>query len=155
MSIRCPTLVIHHQAGKEYWAEQEIGDILFPYDFDLKIEKTVYRGVLLVYTSIKPLKAYRLVKREILTSVDKVIPVTTCLKTDNIDELFSLLDKLIRNQIKGTCINLVISLRGSLKQIEKLLVSFIREHALVNRRCKQVLYLESIDDLLLIGHIEE
>jgi len=121
----------------------------------LKIEKTVYKGVLLVYTNIEPIRAYRLVKKEILTNIDKVIPVTACFKIDTPDELISLLDKLILNRLEGTCINLIISLRGSLKQIEKPLVSIIREHALVNGKCKQVLHLESISNLILIGGIGE
>ncbi len=101
------------------------------------------------------MKAYRLVVKEILTSIDRVIPIIACFKIEKHDELTSLIDSIIPNYLKENCVNLSISLRGSLKNMKKPLISAISKHALVDRRCTRILYMESIDDLLLLGYIRD
>ncbi|MCE4614328.1 MAG: hypothetical protein F7B60_02185 [Desulfurococcales archaeon] len=155
MPLRCPALIIHHQAGKEYWAEQEVGDILFPYDINVSIERTPYRGVLLVYTKVDPSRAYRLVENEILTSIDKVIPVSDCYLLEEPDEIPKFIEKFVKAILNGDCVNLLISLRGSLKHLEKTVISIVRKYLSTYRKCRSILYIESIDKLLLIGFVED
>ncbi|MEB3845542.1 MAG: hypothetical protein GSR83_00665 [Desulfurococcales archaeon] len=153
MSIRCPTLIVHHQAGKEYWAEQEIGDILLPHDPDVKIERTDYRGVLLVYTNIPSSKAYRLVTREILTSIDRVIPVEDCFIIRSTGDLERALNS-ITIRVRGfECVRANISLRGYLKERSLALDKEINKRLRVDKACRTVLYVESVDDLLMYGFV--
>jgi hypothetical protein len=151
MPVRCPILVVHHQAGKEYWAEQEIGDIILPYDPSVKIERTDYRGVLLVYTNLHPAKAYKLVSREILTSVDRVIPITNCLIVRTKNDLENALKEITANAASYECLRPIISLRGRFKEYYHLLENVISQNLRTGKKCSIILYIESIDDLLMYG----
>ncbi|MEB3786638.1 MAG: hypothetical protein GSR75_00845 [Desulfurococcales archaeon] len=151
MPIRCPTLIVHHQAGKEYWAEQEIGDILFPHDPGVIIERTDYRGVLLVYTSIPPNKAYRLITREVLTSIDRVIPVEGCFKVGSASNLEEAIETVFSVVKRYECVRASVSLRGWLKKYSRILSREITENLHVEKSCRTILYVESIDSYLLYG----
>jgi len=148
MPIPCPTLVIRHPAGKEYWAEQEIGDTIFPYDNNVEIKTTSHRGVMLVYTSLDPLQAYRLARRETYTSINNVIPAVNCAP---LQEAYETIRHALY-QCPDT-VRLDVHIRGEAKEVldeEKLKELITGSGYRVNRRSPAVLHIETIYDKIIV-----
>jgi hypothetical protein len=70
------------------------------------------------------------------------------------NELEAVLKKFIETIPKDDCIKLQISLRGSVKRLEKKAISIIRENFHVDKKCRRILYIESVNQLLLIGYVQ-
>ncbi len=89
-----PILIVTCRAGSEDWCEEEIGNILFPHDPDIKIEKTRYPGLLIIYSDkIDPIKAYTYAYAFEYGFVEKIIPIYVYEKFTL--ENISLLERLI------------------------------------------------------------
>ena len=153
MPLRCPTLIVRHPAGKEYWAEQEIGDTLFPHDPNVEIKHTPYRGVILVYTSLPTEKAYQLTLRETYTSINKVIPATHCTTIDKLKETLNSITEKCQ-----PCARLDIHIRGQKAKTtiteEKIEKTLSQLKLCVSRKCPKTLHIETIEEILIVSCTE-
>ena len=86
-----PVLIITCRAGSEDWCEEEIGNVLFPYDPEVRVVKTKYPGLLIVYSKLDPLRAYTISLSSEYGFVEKIIPVQIYDKF-NIDALDKILN---------------------------------------------------------------
>ena len=81
MKLKCPKLLITTGKGKERQAIEEVVNILFEYDSEAYGVKTVFDGVVLVYTSLDPKFALNVVKKKPTSVIFKVVPLEACVKT--------------------------------------------------------------------------
>ncbi len=82
MKVKCPKLLVTTGKGKENQAIEEIINILFEYDSGAYGEKTVFDGVVLVYTSLNPKFALNVIKKKPTSVVFKVVPLEVCVETN-------------------------------------------------------------------------
>ncbi len=73
-------LLITVRARKEEQAILEIGDALFKHDPKITPVKTRYPGVIIVYTNISVIKAYRILLNQTLAYPLKIYPLNTSLE---------------------------------------------------------------------------
>jgi len=78
---KCPKLLVTTSKGKENQAIEEILNILFEYDNSVQGLKTEYDGVILVYTSLNPKEAVKIIRNKPTSVIFKVIPLETCVET--------------------------------------------------------------------------
>lgn len=81
MKTKCPKLLVTTGKGKEKQAIEEIVNILFEYDNGAYGEKTVFDGVVLIYTSLEPKDAIEIIRKKPTSVIFKVIPIEMCVKT--------------------------------------------------------------------------
>lgn len=80
--MRCPKLLITCPHGREERAIEEIMDILMVEDLNVECEKSKFPGVVLVYTSLDPLKAAKMLYEKPTSYIFRIVPVFKCVKTD-------------------------------------------------------------------------
>ncbi len=148
-----PILIVTCKAGNEEWCENEIGNILFPYDPDIKVVRTKYSGLLLVYSyKLDPNKAYRIAKSYEYGFVKNIIPVNYY--TRDMNELLS----YIRSSIsKVKKIKLKVRVRGQ-RNLAKILwskiIEVLRQLGISHDPGAQyVLDVEVIDEYFYVGFI--
>ncbi|HID72624.1 TPA: hypothetical protein EYP38_01670 [Candidatus Micrarchaeota archaeon] len=110
-----PKLLVTSPVGKESWAEVEVGNALFHGDPRVKVEKAAFPGVLLVYTSLSAEEAFKLVRKQYLAFVNRVVPVHTLSFLTSAGEV----EKFVRNfllqereRLKGRTVSVRVALRG-------------------------------------------
>ena len=102
-----PVLIITCRAGSEDWCEEEIGNVLFPYDPEVRVVRTKYPGLLIVYSKLDPLRAYTISLSSEYGFVERIIPVQVYDKF-NIDAL----DKILNIVGYGEKIKVKLRVRG-------------------------------------------
>ncbi|MCD6301359.1 MAG: hypothetical protein J7L82_04735 [Staphylothermus sp.] len=148
-----PVLIVTCRAGSEDWCEEEIGNVLFPHDPELKVVKTKYPGLLIVYSKLDPLKAYTISLSSEYGFVEKIIPVQIHDKF-NIDAL----DKILNIVGYGEKLKVKLRVRGRRglstiiwKKIMDLLKRKNSKHDPSSNIC---LYVEVIDDYFYVGRVK-
>ena len=76
--MRPPTYVATVKYGKEEFAEREIGDALYPLDPEIRIDKTVHRGVLAVYTKLNRQELLNALKANPPSALERIVPIEFC-----------------------------------------------------------------------------
>ena len=74
--------VITTKYGKENQASLEIGDALYPYDPLVKISKSVYGGVILLYSSLEFNEIITILRSNALVYARRIIKVDRCCPSD-------------------------------------------------------------------------
>jgi len=74
-------LVVTTPVSKEEQAINEIIDILLALDENIKVEKTKYPGVILVYSSLNPHELARILYTTPTSTIIRIVPCDICVKT--------------------------------------------------------------------------
>jgi len=155
-------LIVTCRAGSEDWCEEEIGNVLFHKDYEIEVLKTRYPGLLMVYSSrLKPDEAYRYARSYEYGFVEKIIPANEIIiYSDSItpDRLEKAVDSLIQEKNLPSRVRLKMKIRGyrGLSPILwKNIIRILDKHGLRHDPSSQIcLYVEGIDDLLVLGIAE-
>lgn len=92
-----PALIVTCKTGAVEQCIHEVGNTLFHKDQNVRIERTKYEGVLLVYTSLGPERAYKLSYHREYGFVKNVIPVHCTLESAlSLDQLVECLKALTK-----------------------------------------------------------
>ena len=145
--------------GKESWGEVEVGNSILPEDPDVKITKTVFPGVLLVYTvALDSFHAYRLVLSSEPAFILRVVPILDCVSTRTSKDIISRIDTLLdtfARHLKEACIEM--TLRSSSigeKEIQKIIEEVFRQRGIrFSSKAAVVLKIESVCNCYLFSII--
>ena len=136
--------VVTTKYGKELRAELELGDTIFPYDTNVEIRYTKFKGVLLLITK---LDFKELIGRLLVfppSCVERIVPVDICCSMSN---LFDCLESYVRSRRFCTY---RFGRKGSLnKELIMKIEKLIRKY--LNKGCDKVLHIEPIDNEVCIG----
>lgn len=73
-----PKYVVTVRYGKEKRAELELGDSIFPYDNEVKIMRTNFKGVLILFTRLGFKDLIGILSIHPPSTVERIVPVDTC-----------------------------------------------------------------------------
>ncbi len=147
--MKQPTYVVTVKYGKEKFAEQEIGDAIFPLDPEVKILPTPHKGVLVIYTSLSHEKFMTRLKAFPPATVERVVRVSFCC------ELRSLLE-CVRNELSKGDINFAkvrFGRRGSLSKGKYYELNCLLKE-LASTQSRNTLLVEPVNSLICFGVVE-
>ncbi len=122
-------LIVTTKPGKERVVENQVGDSLYIMDPDVTIEHSRYPGVLLVYTSLDPWRAFWLVNAYPIHGASRIVVVECCVENE-FDKLLQCIKSLLIKRVDNRRIGLEIAIRGRFfdkKVIEKNLLKLLKE----------------------------
>ncbi len=88
-ALKKPSYIVTTKYGKELRAELEIGDSIYELDPDVIIERSKYRGVLLVYTKLGHEEFIKRLTMYPPTAVERVVRIDLCCSMNNVIECVS------------------------------------------------------------------
>lgn len=152
MNFDTPKLIITCRGTSIDLCEHEIGNVLFPRDPDVRIQRTNYQGVLLVYTLLSVDKAYATSAHREYGFVENIIPIQCALNYPFEEEklvncLNSLnLPKVVKLRVRSR------GVRGVSSNIYNFVIEKLRSmgitHSSISKIC---LYIELIEKTIYIG----
>ncbi|WP_448577837.1 hypothetical protein [Thermosphaera sp.] len=147
MSTENPVLLVTCRQGCDEWCEEEVGNIIFRKDPELRIVKTPYPGVLLIYSGVlTPDKAYRIVVFREYGFVENIIPVQCSGRIEEFDSFVQCVGNLLRDLRKVKLKLRVRGLRGYSEilwgRLKKYLEEKGIEHSPESPTC---LFIETVD----------
>ncbi len=157
---KCPKLLVTTPIGKESWGEIEVGNSIFPEDPDVNVFKTVFPGVLLVYSSaLEPFHTYRLVLSSEPAFLTRVVPILDCVNTHAPEDLVSRINTIIDVFARSSKeLSIEIVLRGSTikeKELRKLVFDIFRRRGIrFVKEADKVLKIESVCDCYFFSIIQ-
>ena len=141
-----PNYVVTVKFGKEDFSARELGDAIFPYDNNVLVVKTRFKGVLLLYTNLSFAELLKVLAVFPPAYVERIVKVDFCCPIDKVREC--IVEQLIQKRIQYGTIR--FGRTGSLgrkltKEIEQLLMK--------NRKYgdDNVLHVEPINDHVCFG----
>ncbi len=145
-----PKLLVTCKPGNEEWCENEIGNVLFHYDKFIRIERTRYPALLLVYTELEPTAALRILESYEYGYVKNIIPIQ--IVASSIEEVLERLPTLLKGidmvrvklRIRGRRGYSPLYWRQVMSKLKEIGVS----HSSSSSHC---LHIEVIDDMFLAG----
>ncbi|MEM4718391.1 MAG: hypothetical protein QXE81_06540 [Desulfurococcaceae archaeon] len=152
MSLNAPRLIITCRGTSIDLCEHEIGNVLFPRDPDVKIERTSYQSVLLVYTHLDVDKAYAFCAHREYGFVENIIPIHCTLtypfEEEGLSKCLSSLNipKNIKLRVRAR------GIRGVSSSIYHLAIEKLRSIGIShNSSSKTCLYIELINTTIYVG----
>lgn len=145
-----PALIVTCRVGHEAICEEEIGNVLFPRDPQVRIEGTGYPDVLAVYTKLSADDAYRVVSLREYGFVENVIPVHFALEYPR--DIGKVVEAAKALADKGPCVELRVRSRGVRGVSSELYRELAR--ALGDRICKgsgECIFVEIMNERIYVG----
>lgn len=147
-----PKLIVTCRSSSVEFCEQEIGNVIFPRDHDVRIERTKYAGVLFVHTTLTPEKVYAIASHREYGFVENIIPIHCVLEYP--PEAVKLKECLGRI-VKSNKVKLKVrsrGVRGVSKDLFKKVVEYLNDMNISHdSRIKTCLYVEILDNKTYIG----
>ncbi len=145
-----PVLIVTCKPGNEEWCESEIGNVLFHLDPELRIAKTRYSALLIVYSRIDPVKAYKHVKNYEYGFVANIIPVYYT--TNSFEELLLVIQNLVKGFSRVKVKLRIRGVRGKSREYWVRIKEALREIGVIHDpRSRKCLFVEVIDDVFYTG----
>jgi tRNA acetyltransferase TAN1 len=152
-SLLKPVLLVTCKTNSDVLCEHEIGNVLFIRDPDVRVEKTIFTGVLLVYSNLDVNTAYRVASSREYGFVESIIPIQ-CTLTLPINPT-SLRGCLAEITSRGARVKLRVrarGVRGVSSRIYSLVVNILRELGVtVESSSSTCLFVEVIESNVYIG----
>ncbi|MCD6428817.1 MAG: hypothetical protein J7L12_04300, partial [Desulfurococcales archaeon] len=141
-----PNYVVTVKFGKEDFSARELGDAIFPYDSNVLVVKTKFKGVLLLYTNLSFPELLRVLAVFPPAYVERIVKVDFCCPVDEARECVT--EQLTQKRIQYGTVRFgrIGSLGRELaREIENLLIRY--------RNCgnSNVLHVEPINDHVCFG----
>ncbi len=145
-------LIVTTKPGKEEVVENQVGDSLYIEDINITIKRTKYSGVLLVYTSLSPWRAFWLVNTYPIHGASRIIVVECCTERE-LSKLLQCIKSLLMKHVNDKGIGLEITIRGHLynkKVIEANIFKLLKEteFELTFKGIEYELKIEVIDNII-------
>ncbi len=144
----CPKAIITSKPKRESWAYEELWDTLFEIDPNLKVVRSKFKGVYLVYLSSNPLEIYNSFTRYTHAFISTVVPSLLC---KNVNELKGEISSLI------ACVrsffgfkSVYLKLRGRSKVLQEYLPEGLRVVD-IPRDLEKTFVLEGIEDIIILS----
>lgn len=146
-----PVALVTCKIGSEDWCVEEVGNVLFPYDFDVEVRRTKYRGLLIVYSKLEVDDAVKILLNGEYGFVKKIIPIH--IYTDLGDNgLFDKIVNLTKGEVKVKVKLRVRGVRGLTKELWKRVIGALMVRNILHDPGSRVcLYIEVIDKVIYVG----
>ncbi len=145
------TYILTVRYGKERLAELEVGDALFPADPGVKIERTVFGGVLVLCTTLQFDELLNALLVFPPTTLERVVPVMTCCDAGD-DVVKCVVDTVVKERLRYSMVR--FGRRGCLSRDQlKLLERKLREFS--TRYSDNTLLVEPLDNVVCIGIVKD
>lgn len=147
------TYVLTVKYGKEGLAELEVGDALFPFDPGVKIERTVFGGVLVLCTTLQFDELLNALLVFPPTTLERVVPIMACCDAgkDKDDIVKCVAGIVVRKRLRYSKVR--FGRRGCLSKDQlKLLERKLRE--LSTPHSDNTLLVEPLDNVVCIGTVK-
>uniref|UniRef100_A0A7C2FHC3 Uncharacterized protein n=1 Tax=Thermosphaera aggregans TaxID=54254 RepID=A0A7C2FHC3_9CREN len=142
-----PVLLITCRQGSDEWCEEEVGNVLFRKDPELRIRKTPYPGVLLAYSEVlSPDRAYRIVVFREYGFVENIIPVQCTGRIEEFDRFLQCVEGLVKGPREVKLKLRVRGVRGYSETLWSRLKTFLAERSVEHSsKSPTCLFIETID----------
>ncbi|MET1160184.1 MAG: hypothetical protein ABWW65_04420 [Thermoprotei archaeon] len=149
---RKPVLIVTCRSGNENWCEEEVGNVLFPQDPEVRIVKTRFSGVLIVFSYLNPLDAYKTALSREYGFVEHIIPVFLSAPLTELDDVIERIREIVN---PGERVKLRVRVRG-VRGISTTLWHKIRrvlasKNAIHDPSSNTCLFVEVIEDRIYVG----
>ncbi len=148
-----PVLLVTCRSSSTDLCEHEIGNVLFIKDPCVKIKKTPFAGVLLVYSGLDVNNAYRVASFREYGFVESIIPVH-CTSTLPVTRIFleECLGKIARSNIPVKVKVRARGVREVSSEVYKLVLQVLRElNVSVKSESSTCLFVEIIEKQVYVG----
>lgn len=147
-------LIITCSPGNEDICEEEVGNVLYIYDPSIRIVKTKHKGVLIVYTKLDPMNAFKKLKSSEFGFVKRIIPVLRIAKP-LINDVVKAVDDIISHDVNSVCLKVRIrGIRGLSSRLwDELKRFFISKGIIVSNDASYCIYVEGVDDLIGVAFL--
>lgn len=144
----CPKVVITSKPKREAWAYEEIWDTLFEIDHEVRVVKTMFKGVYLGYLKGSSLEIFNSFTRYTHAFVSTVIPSLVCVNETSlrtkISSFISCIDEIYN--LDG----IYIKLRGQSKVLEKYLIKNLKILE-SPKKLRKILVIQGINDIIILS----
>jgi len=145
-----PVLIVTCRAGNEDWCIEEIGNVIFPLNHSVKVLRTGYPGLLIVYSKLDHRRVYSLVNRYEYGFVERIVPVVIYSELNKFDPR-SILGLVVENEEVKLKVR-VRGIRGLSSRLWKEIINVLSEKNVKhNSKAKTCLYVEVINNMIYIG----
>jgi len=149
-------IIVTCRPGNEELCEEEIGNALFEIDPNIVIEKTRFKGVLIVRSKEDLNRLFRRIKSGEYGFVERVVPLQIIV-SKNVDEIVDKAIKLLPDKISEVCLKITIrGIRGLSSRIwSSLRKALLSRGIRVVKDAKYCIYVESVGDLIGVSFLEK
>ena len=144
-----PSYVVTVKFGKEDFSIREIGDAVFPYDNNVLVAKTKFKGVLVLYTKLNYSDLLKVLSTYPPAYIERIVKVDFCCPVTEVIECT--VDRLARIKLQYSSVKFgrIGSLgREKAKKIKEIFLKYR------NPDCNKVLHVEPINDYVCFGLME-
>lgn len=147
-------LIVTCAPGNEEICEEEVGNTLYIHDQLLRITKTRHMGVLIVYTQLDSLDAFKKLRSREYGFVRRIVPVLK-LSSPSIENILRDIDEIIPSDINSLCLKIRIrGIRGLSSKLWNELKKYLRAKGIkINNKSNHCIYIEGINDLIGISFL--
>ncbi len=144
-------LLITCSPGNEEMCEYEVGNVIYPYDPGVVIEKTMFKGLLIVKTKIDSIRAFNILTSREYGFVEKIIPFQKIIHGTKVDKIVEAALELVEKENISDYICLQVRVRGIRGLSSTIWVSLankLREKGIrISNKAEKCIFVESINDL--------
>lgn len=143
-------LIVTCRPGNEDWCEEEIGNIIFELDPNIVIEKTKFKGVLLVKTKADLDRVFTRIRSYEYGFVERVIPLHDIIMEPDEGRIVNAVMNLVPKGVESVCLRINLrGIRGLSSRLWKLIrASLARRGITVSSNAKYCILVESVGGLI-------
>lgn len=147
-------LIVTCAPGNEEICEEEVGNVLYIYDQSLKITRTRHKGVLLVYTKLDSMDAFKKLRSREYGFVRRIVPVLKVSKP-SIDNILKSVEDIVPSSISNICLKVRIrGIRGLSSRLWDELKKYLLAKGIkINNRSNYCIYIEGVNDLIGVSFL--
>lgn len=147
-----PKLLVTCRSTSIEMCEHEIGDVIYPRDPSVRVERSKYSGLLLVYTYLSPEKAYAITSHREYGFVENIIPVNCVLEYPASSSVIrECLERIVKTRVVKVKVR-SRGVRGISRELFKLVMGLLSGMGVVHdTRSRTCLYVEVVESSLYIG----
>jgi len=154
VNLNTGILVVTCAPGNEEICEEEVGNVLYIYDQSLKIIRTGHKGVLIVYTQLDSMDAFKKLRSREYGFVKRIVPILKVSKASIVDILKNVGD-IIPPNISSVCLKIRIrGIRGLSSDLWNELKKYLLAKGIkIDNRSNYCIYIEGVNDLIGISYL--
>jgi len=147
-------LIVTCTPGNEEICEEEVGNVLYIYDQSLKIIRTRHKGVLLVYTQLDSMDAFKKLRSREYGFVRRIVPILKVSKS-SISNILKNVEEIVPSSISSVCLKVRIrGIRGlSSKLWDELKKYLLAKGIKIDKRSNYCIYIEGVNSLIGISFL--
>ncbi len=152
-------LIVTCSPGNMGLCEQEIGNILYPYDPDIRIRWTRHKGVLIVDTRLDPMEAFRKLRSGEYGFVRRIVPLQKIVDPA-VESIIRAVEEILEYGLDKVCLRIRIrGIRGLSSRVWNSVRELLTRRGIrVSRDAPKCIYIEGVDQIIgvsLLGNGED